>query len=267
MQPRARRRRMSFEHLFHQVNAPARSVQLLAEKLVSRTCRVAKAAVYAGAQNGVRFPAGLGIADEGCEGSLHRRATACEVYRKTRSARRYANCARTANLYTIRLGEGSARYADSPAAPVHALSAAPRDVTMDLATAALYFFDPNSDGERQRRTARRLDEAVRPEARLFCAHCKHAITDDKQRAAVNGAHAHTCTNPHGITFHIGCFRQAPGCTAEGAATAEHTWFPGYAWQIAYCARCDTHLGWLFTSPDDAFYGLITGRLISASPAA
>lgn len=134
---------------------------------------------------------------------------------------------------------------------------------MDLVLAPLHFFDPAGDNERRRRRARKTGAVVRPESRLYCARCNHAITDEKQRVAVNGAHAHTCTNPHGITFHIGCFRKASGCTADGAGTTDYTWFPGYAWQVAYCGRCDTHLGWLFTSPDGAFYGLITRRLTSA----
>lgn len=134
---------------------------------------------------------------------------------------------------------------------------------MELALSPFYFFDPTSDSEREQRTSRRTAKARRRETRLYCARCRHAITDEQQRITVNGAHAHSCTNPHGITFHIGCFRRASGCAARGAATTEYTWFPGYAWQIAYCGRCDTHLGWLFTSADDAFYGLITDRLISA----
>ncbi len=136
---------------------------------------------------------------------------------------------------------------------------------MDAAIWPFYFFDPNSAAEREQRTLRRTRKMARREARLYCARCNHWITDEQQRIAVNGAHAHTCTNPLGITFHIGCFRSAPGCSAEGAATHEHTWFPGYAWQIAYCGRCNTHLGWWYTSPDDGFYGLINERLTSAPP--
>lgn len=33
---------------------------------------------------------------------------------------------------------------------------------------------------------------------------------------------------------------------HGAPTAQDSWFPGYAWSIASCARCLNHLGWRFT---------------------
>jgi hypothetical protein len=32
---------------------------------------------------------------------------------------------------------------------------------------------------------------------------------------------------------------------EGAASAEYSWFPGYAWTIALCAACAVHLGWRY----------------------
>jgi hypothetical protein len=33
-----------------------------------------------------------------------------------------------------------------------------------------------------------------------------------------------------------------GCLAlQGPPTAEHSWFPGYAWTVACCAVCGTHL--------------------------
>jgi len=82
---------------------------------------------------------------------------------------------------------------------------------------------------------------------------------------VQGAHEHRCTNPHNITYHIGCFREATGCAVSGEATTEYTWFPGYAWRIALCANCHAHLGWRFQSRDDYFHGLIMARLTSAGP--
>lgn len=127
----------------------------------------------------------------------------------------------------------------------------------------LYFFDPGSATERKRRRADERLDAPQHEPRLYCARCREAITDEKQRIPVNGAHMHTCTNPQGVTFRIACFRSAAGCAEEGMPTKEHTWFPGYAWRVAFCRKCNAHLGWRFAGPADAFYGLIADRLISA----
>jgi hypothetical protein len=33
---------------------------------------------------------------------------------------------------------------------------------------------------------------------------------------------------------------------QGRPSTQDSWFPGYAWTIAYCARCYSHLGWKFT---------------------
>lgn len=79
---------------------------------------------------------------------------------------------------------------------------------------------------------------------------------------MRGSHEHRCTNPAGLSFHIGCFSRAPGCVTIGSATHEHTWFPGYAWTIAHCAHCQMHLGWHFRGVQDGFYGLILARLTS-----
>ena len=133
---------------------------------------------------------------------------------------------------------------------------------MDVALSPLLFFDPADANVRERAVARRTERARERARRLYCARCRHPISDERERVTVNGGHTHTCTNPYGITYRIGCFRSAPGCAADGTPTLEHTWFSGYAWQVAYCRGCDTHLGWLFTGAD-AFYGLIVDRLTTA----
>ena len=33
---------------------------------------------------------------------------------------------------------------------------------------------------------------------------------------------------------------------QGSACTQDSWFPGYAWTIAYCGFCRNHLGWKFT---------------------
>ncbi|BAV32738.1 hypothetical protein SCL_0416 [Sulfuricaulis limicola] len=129
----------------------------------------------------------------------------------------------------------------------------------------LICFDPRTGEEKQQ--ALKQPAATRPkrEKRLFCAACRHPVTHQDQRIPVQGAHEHHCTNPHGIAYHISCFREAPGCAPIGEATTEFTWFPGYAWRIALCTNCRAHLGWRFQSPDDYFHGLIVARLTSAGP--
>ncbi len=123
-----------------------------------------------------------------------------------------------------------------------------------------YLFDPLAPPQRPARPAReRLPRAAGAE-RLFCAPCGAPITVQSARCEVQGRHEHRCTNPLGVRFNIGCFGSAPGCVTSGAPTLAHTWFAGYAWTIALCGQCRTHLGWHFQSPGDAFYGLILARL-------
>ena len=130
----------------------------------------------------------------------------------------------------------------------------------------LLFFDPQAEENKKQAVKRSANTKPKKEKRLFCAACRHFITRQDERIPVQGGHEHRFTNPHGITYHIGCYREAAGCSVVGESTAEFTWFPGYAWRIALCANCRTHLGWRFQSEDDYFHGLIVNRLISAGPA-
>ena len=122
-------------------------------------------------------------------------------------------------------------------------------------------FDP--EGERKRETRVAGKTSTQEDHRILCTHCGNPITHRGERIAVSGSHTHTCSNPHGFVFVIGCFRSAPGCRHESSATAEHSWFSGYQWSIAACAQCDRHLGWRFNAPADHFYGLILDRLTEA----
>jgi len=97
--------------------------------------------------------------------------------------------------------------------------------------------------------------------KLCCRGCRRVITDESQRVSIAGDHAHTRSNPQGVTFCFGCFAGAPGCSSLGRATAEHTWFAGCAWQIAVCGGCGDHLGWRFTGAHH-FFGLILDRLVA-----
>ena len=97
-------------------------------------------------------------------------------------------------------------------------------------------------------------------ARLVCAACRHVIADASLRVEMAGTHIHGFTNPHGLYFEIGCFSKAPGCTFDGHASDEFSWFPGYRWRVAACGGCGGHMGWLFESKLHRFVGLILAAL-------
>jgi hypothetical protein len=124
------------------------------------------------------------------------------------------------------------------------------------------FYDPDGDTREKRLAESKRTAKPKREKRLFCASCRHPVTSQNERIPVQGNHEHSCTNPHGLTYHIGCFRHAAGCEPYGRQTTEYSWFSGYTWQIALCSHCQVHLGWRFISSADDFHGLILGRLTS-----
>ena len=95
---------------------------------------------------------------------------------------------------------------------------------------------------------------------ILCANCGHAITMPESIITVDGKHIHEFTNPAGLTYEIGCFSSADGCTNYGEPTLDHTWFEGFGWSFSVCSNCFTHLGWFYTSGDESFYGLILDLL-------
>lgn len=101
---------------------------------------------------------------------------------------------------------------------------------------------------------------------IVCAACRHPVTSEHLRISVDQRHQHRCVNPQGIVFHIGCFRDAPGCRTVGQPTMEFTWFQGFAWDYALCGACAALLGWRFQSAGRLpFFGLILNRLASDEP--
>ncbi|KAJ0872950.1 putative Lon, substrate-binding domain, PUA-like superfamily, CULT domain-containing protein [Helianthus annuus] len=54
-------------------------------------------------------------------------------------------------------------------------------------------------------------------------------------------------NPSGYVHEIMTLLKASGLALIGVPTEEYSWFPGYAWTVAYCATCEYQMGWLFTA--------------------
>jgi hypothetical protein len=127
----------------------------------------------------------------------------------------------------------------------------PRDCRIHLPSAKVSR-RPNSQSGR---SPEELDDQA-----LLCSTCGAEVTHRERSITINGRHNHAFFNPAGIAFEIRCFSQAPGVASQGDPSLEFTWFPGYSWQVALCATCHSHLGWLFTN-GGSFYGLIANHLI------
>ncbi len=56
---------------------------------------------------------------------------------------------------------------------------------------------------------------------------------------------HHLKNPHGREFEVVTVTNLTSYKTHGAKVAEHSWFPGYSWQIIVCAHCGHHIGWRF----------------------
>lgn len=96
---------------------------------------------------------------------------------------------------------------------------------------------------------------------LHCRSCRQAITAERFRIQVDGAHQHRFLNPSAQVYDVCCFQWAPGAVISGRPTTEFSWFADYLWQYALCEQCKTHLGWFYDDGSDAFFGLIPGSLV------
>lgn len=96
---------------------------------------------------------------------------------------------------------------------------------------------------------------------ILCRFCHAPVTSLNEEKIVSGVHRHYFINPYGTAYVVGCFSHAPGCDIRGTATVNHSWFPGFAWQLASCIDCGEHLGWFYQNGEQQqFFGLIADKL-------
>lgn len=96
---------------------------------------------------------------------------------------------------------------------------------------------------------------------IVCRNCHGLVTEPVCQIEIDGAFCHTFANPHGQVFEIGCFNGAPGCLAISPPFDEFSWFKGYSWNVGVCCDCRIHLGWVYRSDQDRFWGIILDKLI------
>lgn len=102
-----------------------------------------------------------------------------------------------------------------------------------------------------------------------CKRCRNpiAIYDDIFAMAKGNVNANYC-NPAGYIHETLTVKK----TLENSLkmvdrpSTDFSWFPGYAWQIAVCLKCHTHLGWKFIAVvknlrPKTFFGLSNKSLV------
>ena len=102
--------------------------------------------------------------------------------------------------------------------------------------------------------------------RFHCGACDAHVADSRDLFAAAGAGASAVfVNPSGRFFEIVTLRRVRSVATAGPLTYEATWFDGFAWQLALCARCGSHLGWRYRAAGGAkpgdFFGLIRAALV------
>jgi len=108
---------------------------------------------------------------------------------------------------------------------------------------------------------KKMDTLSKEDEIIICAICNNYITEPSKKIIMDNSFYHAFANPSGIVFEIGCFSDAKGCRSDSMSSIEFSWFPGYSWEMGVCVNCSTHLGWIFSSTSNHFFGLILDKLI------
>ncbi|KAJ8370541.1 hypothetical protein SKAU_G00105690 [Synaphobranchus kaupii] len=77
-------------------------------------------------------------------------------------------------------------------------------------------------------------------------------------------------NPHGYVHETLTVYKASNLNLVGRPSTLHSWFPGYAWTIAQCRTCSSHIGWKFSATKkdlspQRFWGLTRSALLPRIP--
>ena len=105
-------------------------------------------------------------------------------------------------------------------------------------------------GDAAERKARPKERPARSRKRerdeaIVCRACETELSDAS--AVFSMSDGRVFVNPHGIVHEVVTVRRARNVEVSGGPTTEFTWYPGYAWEIAWCAGCGAHVGWSFTA--------------------
>lgn len=105
------------------------------------------------------------------------------------------------------------------------------------------------------------DDWVHEDDAFLCVSCELDVAERDAVFDPGAGPLQLHVNPHGHLHEILTLSAARNLAYYGEETTEFTWFPGYAWRVALCGRCHSHLGWRFAAVEESrtpatFYGLL-----------
>lgn len=104
-------------------------------------------------------------------------------------------------------------------------------------------------------------ELLRSVMGIFCNACHERLGQQTDLIVMSeSGPSDVFVNAGGYVHDLITLRTVRRIQLQGEPVKEHSWFPGYAWTIAYCSNCIAHVGWKFTAVDNAlepkhFWGL------------
>ncbi|XP_053325168.1 protein cereblon [Spea bombifrons] len=109
---------------------------------------------------------------------------------------------------------------------------------------------------------------------LCCKHCHDTEITTKNEIfslSLSGPMA-AYVNPHGYVHETLTVYRANNLSLVGRPSTENSWFPGFAWTIAQCNVCGSHMGWKFSAvkkdlSPQRFWGLTRSALQPRIPEA
>ena len=104
---------------------------------------------------------------------------------------------------------------------------------------------------------------------LRCACCLLVVASPRDVFSVDrtgpvGAYV----NPFGYLHKVLTVLDAQQMVVIGVPSTLNTWFAGYAWQMAFCSACESHLGWRFSAAEldrtpPRFWGLSRAAIVES----
>ncbi|CAO1432184.1 unnamed protein product [Diamesa tonsa] len=109
---------------------------------------------------------------------------------------------------------------------------------------------------------------------FLCKRCNNKISMYNDIFSMSkGNLAGNYCNPAGYIHETICFYKVIESSTRmvDRPSTDFSWFPGYAWQIALCSKCSTHVGWKFIAVSKnlkprTFFGL-SGKSLTIDPTA